>query len=100
MPLSCLEITVSMAGWPTVEPFSHVNKVCLSFLSGSKFKLGLISPTCHSNKHIPVTDLTICPIDSKHFKCLPSEYIRKNKIKYKESYNNGKGREKGAGRNK
>jgi hypothetical protein len=48
-----------------------------------------------SNKHIPVTDLTICPIDSKHFKAPPSEYIWKNKMKYKESYKNGKGREEG-----
>lgn len=48
MPQSCLEMTVLVAGWPTVEPSSHVNMVCLSFLSGAKPKLGLISPTCHS----------------------------------------------------
>ena len=51
---SFLEMTVSVAGWPTVEPPSHVNMLCSSFLSVSKLKLGLISPTCHSltNKYL------------------------------------------------
>lgn len=52
MPQSCLEMTVSVAGWPIAEHFSHVNVVCLSFLSGSKLKLCLISPTCHSLTNI------------------------------------------------
>lgn len=94
MPLSCLEMAVSVAGWPTAEPFSLGNKVCLHFLSSSKFNLNLVSPTCHSLTNIPATDLSMCPIDLK--------IISAHKIKYKGSSNSrmsqGRGGKAGGGK--
>lgn len=77
MPLSCLEMAVSAAGWPTAEPFSLGNKVCLHFLSSSKFNLDLVSSTCHSLTNISATDLSMCPIEPKNHQCTQDKIQRK-----------------------